>query len=107
MAQVKFSYLDDFLDELEKDKDKVDRGIVRLVYSFTPTKISPNIQHLSVVATARVAGQVYHLEVYCGDLWRIEGQDQAVRDKGKKVKKEIEEGCARLGLEVRGGSIEE
>ena len=69
MPTVKFSAPDDFLEELAKDKEKVDRGIVRLVYSFTPTNISPNIQHLSVVATALVAGQVYRLETYCGDLW--------------------------------------
>ena len=107
MATVKFSDPEDFLAELEKDKDLVDRGIVRLVYSFTPTKISPNIQHLSVLATALVAGQVYRLESYCGDLWRIEGQDQPVYDKGAKIKKEIEDGCAKLGLEVRGGAIGE
>lgn len=107
MPTVKFSYADDFLDELEKDKDKVDRGIVRLVYSSTPSKLSPNITHLSVVATALVEGQVYRLECYCGDLWRIEGQDEVVHQKGKEVKKAIEDGCARLGLEVRGGSIEE
>lgn len=107
MPTVKFSYPDDFLDELAKDKEKVDRGIVRLVYSFKPSKLSPNITHLSVVATALVAGQVYRLEHYCGDLWRIESQDQAVHDKGISVKKQIEYGCSRLGLEVRGGSIEE
>lgn len=107
MPTVKFSHPDDFLEELERDKEKVDRGIVRLVYSFTASKLSPNIQHLSVVATALVAGQVYRLEAYCGDLWRIEDQDQPVHDKGMSVKKQIEYGCARLGLEVRGGAIAE
>ena len=107
MSIVNFSHPEDFLEELEKDKDLVDRRIVRLVYSFTPSKISPNIQHLSVVATALVPDQVYRLEYYCGDLWRIESQDQPVHDKGTRVKRLIEERCAHLGLEVRGGAIAE
>lgn len=107
MPTVRFSYPDDLLEELEKDKEKVDRGIVRLVYSFKPSKVSPNITHMSIVATAQVEGQVYRLEHYCGDLWHIEGQDQPVHDKGKKATEQLEEGCKALGLEVRGGSIEE
>ena len=107
MSVVNFSHPEDFLEELEKDKEKVDRGIVRLVYSFMPSKISPNIQHLRVVATALVAGQVYRLEHYCGDLWRIESQDKPVHDKGTRVKRLIEERCAALGLDVRGGAIAE
>ena len=107
MSVVNFSHPEDFLEELEKDKDKVDRGIVRLVYSFTPSKLSPNIQHLSVVATALVAGQVYRLEHYCGDLWHIESQDNPIHEKGKRIKRLIEERCAALGLEVQGGAIAE
>ena len=107
MPTVQFSDPEDFLAELEKDKEKVDRNLVRLVYQSTPSRMSPNIQHLSVLATALVAGQVYRLEAYCGDLWRIESQDQPVYDKGKKVKEQIASGCAKLGLEVRGGVIGE
>ena len=107
MSVVNFSHPEDFLEELEKDKDQVDRGIVRLVYSFTPSKLSSNISHLSVLATALVAGQVYRLEHYCGDLWRIESQDKPVHDKGTRIKRLIEERCAALGLEVRGGAIQE
>lgn len=107
MATVNFNEPEDFLAELDKGKEKVDRGLVRLVYSFTLSKASPNIHHLSVIATALVAGLVYRLETYCGDLWNIPSQDQAVRDKGKKTTEQIAEGCARLGLEVRGGVITE
>ena len=107
MPTVKFSDPEDFLEELQKDREKVDRHIVRLVYQVTPTKISPNIQHLSVLATALVADQVYRLEPYCGDLWRIERQDQPVYDKGRQVKEQIVVACAHLGLEVRGGAIGE
>ena len=98
MPTVKFNDPEDFLAELAKDKEKVDRGIVRLVYSFTPTKVSPNIQHLSVVATALVGTQVYRLETYCGDLWRIEGQGTD--------RESYEEACAVVGVDP-GASWEE
>lgn len=47
------------------------------------------------------------LDRYCGDLWRIEEQDRPILEKAEKVCREIEEGCARLGLEVRAGVLEE
>jgi len=104
---VKFNSAPEFLKELEKDKDKVERKIVRLVYVWTPTKFSPNIQHLSVVATARVEGLVYRLDRYCGDVWGIEHQDESVQKKAEETSKQIEEGCLALGLEVRGGLFEQ
>lgn len=106
MPTVKFSDPEDFLEELAKDKEKVDRGIVRLVYSFNPSTHGITT-HLSVVATALVGTQLYRLETYCGDLWRIESPDQPVHEKGSAVKEAIAAGCAKLGLEVRGGAITE
>jgi hypothetical protein len=103
---VKFNSAQEFLKELEKDKDKVERRIVRLVYQWTPSKLSPNIQHLSVVATARVEGEVYRLDRYCGDVWQIDGQDEPVKKKAEETSKVLGEGCAALGLEVRSGCFE-
>ena len=106
MPTVKFNDPEDFLAELTKDKEKVDRGIVRLVYSFNPSTHGITT-HLSVVATALVGTQLYRLEAYCGDLWHIEKMDQVTYDQGKQIKGMIEKRCATLGLEVRGGAITE
>ncbi len=103
---VKFNSAQEFLKELEKDKDKVERRIVRLVYVWVPSRLSSNIQHLSVVATARVEGLVYRLDRYCGDVWQIDGQDEPVKKKAEETSKLLSDGCAALGLEVRNGLFE-
>jgi len=103
---VLFNSPEEFLEELSKDKDEVYRKIVRITYLSRPSKASPNISHLSVVATARVAGEIYRLERYCGDIWRIEEQDKPVRDKAVAALTQLEEGCTKLGLEVRAGTYE-
>jgi hypothetical protein len=68
--------------------------------------MSANISHLYVVATARVAGETYRLECYCGDIWRIGKQDKPVQKKAEAVYDQLQEGCAKLGLEVRAGVSE-
>jgi len=79
---------------------------VRLTNFYRPSQRVPSIQHLSVVATARVGRDIIRLEVYCGDLWHLD-RDQPVLDRAKALHTTIEEGCARLGLEVRAGVIED
>ena len=104
MATVKFSVPEEFLEEL--GKELVDRGLVRITHLSRPTKISPNIHHLSIVATAKVAGDILRLERYCGDIWNIGSQDVKVKDEAEAIKRKILEGCAALHLEVRGGVLE-
>jgi hypothetical protein len=107
VGTVHFSVPDDFLEELAKDRDRVHRGIVRVAYRVTPGRASPNISHLSVVATALVEGQVYRLEAPCGNLWHIGEEDRAVQEKAEKIRERIEEACRQLGLEIRGGVLSE
>jgi hypothetical protein len=107
VSTVHFSVPDEFLEELAKDRNRVHRGIVRVAYRVTPSRASPAISSLSVVATAMVDGQVYRLEVSCGDLWHIGEVDRAVQEKAEKIRKRIEEECRQLGLEIRGGVLSE
>lgn len=105
---VRFSDPKEFLEELAKDRDHVERRIVRLTNLYRPSQRVPSVQHLSVVATARVGREVVRLEVYCGDFWYLDKEkDQKVLDKAKALHTTIEEGCARLGLEVRAGVLED
>lgn len=103
---VRFNQVEEFLEELAKDKDHIERGIVRLTNLYRPSRQVPSIQHLSVVATMRVGRDIIRLEVYCGDLWHLD-RDQPVLDRAKALHTTLEEGCARLGLEVRAGVLEE
>lgn len=103
---VRFNDANEFLKELAKDRDHVERRIVRLTNLYRPSQRVPSIQHLSVVATTRVGRELVRLETYCGDLWNL-GRDQSVLDKAKVLHQTIEDGCASLGLEVRSGVLDD
>ena len=107
MVTVKFNDADEFLEELGKNLGKVEQNIVRLTFSFTPSKLTPNIRHLQVLATAQVGRDILRLEHYCGQVWEIGTQDTPVQEEAGRVHKQLEEGCERLGLEVRAGVLEE
>lgn len=103
---VRFNEAKEFLAELAKDRDHVERRIVRLTNLYRPSPRVPSIQHLSVVVTTRVGRELVRLEAYCGDLWNL-GRDQSALDKAKAIHQIIEDGCASLGLEVRAGVLDE
>ncbi len=107
--KIKFSNPVDFIEELEKDKDKIDRGIVRVNYEQAGTKMSPNIWNVFLRAECIIAGHIVELRSFCGDLWGIgsDSDDQTKRTFDNKRKK-LEEELARLGItDIRGGTLEE
>jgi hypothetical protein len=106
MATVRFNIPDEFLVELEKDQPLVHRGIVRITHLYRGSKLSPIIRHLSVVATTRIGDDVVRCECYCGDLWQMEDNDKKVTAKAAQIRRELEDGCARLALQVRAGIVE-
>ena len=101
---VQFNDVHEFLDNLDRDHDLVERRIMRVTNLYRQSKLTASIQHLSVVATARVSGEIVRLEVYCGDLWNL-GSDQAALEKASEVQRTLTEECARLDLDVRAGLI--
>lgn len=58
MMRVRFSDVDEYLEELRKDAPLVDRKILRLTNSFQASSFSPHIHTLTVMATARVNDSV-------------------------------------------------
>ena len=109
MGTTRFTSPEEFIEELERDKDMIDRSIVRLTNLFTLTKVSPNIQHQSVVATYKLLGRpndIVRMEHFVGQLWGLE-RDKPVMDRAKEIQAAIEEACKRLDLEVRAGVCEE
>lgn len=104
--QVRFNDVEEFLAELEHDRERIDRGIVRVTKTLTQTAQLP-IQQLAVVATARVGDTVVRLERYCGDLWGKEfPQDAETHERAEKVMRKLEDACRGMGLEVRAGILE-
>lgn len=106
--KVKFNQVEEFCEELEKDAPLIDRQIVRCSKLWETSKLSPNIRHLSFLATCTVKGQLVELRRYCGDIWGINLEaDERVEDKAKETNKTIDKVCGLLKLEVRAGHIEE
>jgi len=97
---VVFHAVEEFLKELETDKDLVERKIVRLTNLYQHSKMTPVIRHLFVAATYKAAGEVVQFKQYIGDLWNAE-QDKKTIKKSIKLQERIEDACKRLGLEVR------
>jgi len=95
MPIVKFNQSEEFIKELEGDA-KVDRNIVRLTYLQRQSPTFPMIKQISVIVAYSVNGQIVCLEQHCGDVIDRDGVCTAIK-----------EACNRLGLEVRGGSLEE
>jgi len=114
---VKFNQVEEFCDELRKEKDNIERRIVRLTNLYIPSKLSANIRHAKVLATFLVGAfpgavppvqpQIVRLERYCGDIWEPGGTDKRALEKAEEVSKKIEAVCQELGLEVRLGVIED
>jgi len=102
---VRFNDVNEFLENLDKDRDLVDRRIVHVTNLYRASKLTASIQHLSVLATARISGEIVRLEVYCGDLWGITHQDEPVLAKADRVKGDLMEGAGSLDLDIRAGMI--
>jgi hypothetical protein len=107
MATITFNLPAEFLVELEQGQQLVRRGIVRIPRLYRTSSFSPVIRHLSVVATALIGGDVVRCESDCGDLWQMADHDTATLTKAGQVCRALEDGCARLGLQVRAGIAEE
>ena len=106
--KVKFNQADEFLAELEKDSLFINRRIVRLTNLYEASKLSPNIQHVTFLATYAIDNTIVELRRYCGDIWGINQEsDDKVLNKAKNSEQKIENACKRLGLEARSGTLVE
>jgi hypothetical protein len=107
--KIKFSNLVDFIEELEKDKDKIERGIVRVNFERVDLTFSPNICHVFIRAECIINRNIIELREFCGDLWGIgSASDDDTKKNYSNKKVNLEEGLHRLGItDIRGGTIEE
>lgn len=106
MTTVEFANPSEFLAELRKDSRHVDRGIVRVAECRRSSAMSP-VLLVSVVGTARLGADIYRVECVCGSLCGIEANDRQVLAKMHKQLKNLRNTCARLGFDVRSGTMED
>jgi len=109
---VRFNSVDEFLEELKKDRDDILDSILRVTQSRKDWLDSPSFPRLSVVGTfaldmPRVHPFVVRLDCYCGQIWGVEKQDAPALARAREVQEKIEDACREMGIEVRGGVLEE
>lgn len=106
MATVEFDNLSEFLAELSKDSQYVDRKIVRVMRRRRASVMSSAVA-MSVIGTARVGSDIYRVECVCGALCGIQAADRQVLVQVREQLKNLRNGCTGLGLDVRSGVLEE
>ena len=103
---VKFNSVEEFLEELKKSPPS--DNIVRHTTSYLNSTISPNINHVSVLASyLNKQGQIVRLVYYCGDVWGIGTEDDKTYAVVNVHHARIEAACKDHGLEDRSGSLQE
>ena len=105
VTTVIFSSVEEFLDEINIDRDKIDRSIVRCTQRFVSSSSLPQLKNLSVVATYRVGDQIVKLESPCGTTCMIKTEDDPVFKRGIDLIDRLKVGVTTLGLTMRAGII--
>ena len=104
--RVVFNSQSEFVGELEKDRDHVVHGLVRLTFQEEHI-MGGLVRRLRVLATCRVRDEVYELVTFVGDLTNgaDEVHDKHIKDHGDAVLGEVRLGIESAGLEARAGVI--
>jgi hypothetical protein len=102
----RYTQPDEFLRDLEADKDDVERGIVRLTTVRRPSGPNGALTRISVEAGAIIEGRPVLLEHTVGELWDHHTNDSEVKVRTTEVVEAIAAGVADLGLQLRAGVFE-
>jgi hypothetical protein len=106
--RVRFSYAEEFLDELTQDAHLVEDGIPRVTQHHQPLRMKP-LMLLSVRAGVLINGKVVELHQPIGHVWQppTGGQDDAkVRQRAQDVCAQVEAKASALGLTIRRGMFQ-
>jgi hypothetical protein len=106
--KVRFSVVEEFLADLEAEKDHIEDSIVRLTYQYEQSTSVPFIYHMRIVAGVVVRGKLVYLKQACGDVWQGQGAapDTQAKDRAAAIAAQIEAKAASLNLSVRHGVFE-
>jgi hypothetical protein len=98
---TRFSDSDEYLTELEDDRELIERGIVRVSKTAAPS-VDGTATDVWVESGAIIAGRAVRLREFCGTLWGV-GADEQVHGRARELQSWLEGELKRVGLEVRAG----
>lgn len=96
---------DEYVEELRRDKELVERGLVRVTESAR-LDAAGALTHVAVVFSAIIEGRVVRLRVFCGSLWGG-GADEDVQERASELVRKREPQLIDAGLEIRAGGWEQ
>src|SRR5437870_9614108 len=105
--RIRFSYAEEFLDELAQDAHLVEDGIIRVTLHYQPLEMKP-VMLLSVHAGVIVNGKILELHQPIGHVWQppAGGSDDAhVRQRAKDICAQVEAKARTFGLTIRRGTF--
>lgn len=110
MIKVELPGVEEFKEEIIKDRDLLDRNIIRITVRRLPMKSTPYINRyvveLSAVIDTNGNAKVLQAMEYCGEAWKdnkgmkIEGDGE---ENAVKRCKELMDKFKELGFDVRSG----
>lgn len=100
---VSFHDPDEFLAELRLDKDRIDRGILRVTVR---RRYGNPLVTVAVVATATVGGTLVRLEHRVGEAFAGDEKATGLADKTRAALDTLTRAGESLGLNVRAGVYE-
>jgi len=103
--KIKYTDVEEFVNEMERDREDIHRGIVRLAKFQRPVAGSRGIFAMGVIATYRRGDEIVMLESHCGHYMGEVGKAISERtiDAQKATYELLRSRILSLGLEIRGG----
>src|SRR5215467_13462967 len=103
--KVKFSRVEEFLEELKLEAGNVTDNIVRLTCRYHRTGDMPHISSLTVVAGVLVRGKLIELHKACGLVvdFPSDKESEKTRERAQHALCQVQMAAQELGLSVRKG----
>ena len=106
MVSVTFTQIGEFFAELDRDLTQLGRPLVRVSKVTRPT-MGSTLTAVSVEAGYVVGEEIIRLRTFAGSLWGVETTDADTQDRATALMREVEDGIADRGLQVRAGLYDE
>jgi len=107
LSHVRFSDIQAFVEEAERDRVVIDRNMVRTTFLFTQSKQYPAIQFIRLEAGYTIDGHIVKLVREMGTKVGSSPVEKAEREQREKIIADLRDQLEHLGFEVRGGFFEE
>ena len=103
--KVQFVEISDFLCELSRDMNLIDRKIVRIGKKYK-TGQAHEMVNVYVYAVAIIGHSIVELEQFVGETWQVSAEhDKTIYQRANDVLDEVKRFCVAHELNVRAGTI--